>query len=321
MRRAQIVALGAMLAACGRGVLAADASQSATFADLFSIFAIVIGIAFVLVMAFLAAALLRRRETAEEWMKPMFFGWVAFIVLGLSGLALASFFTDRSLAAAETRRGINVTVTANQWWWSVEYDHPDVSKTLHTANELHLPLGVPVHLKLQSTDVIHSLWIPELAGKQDLIPGRVTDLTITPRRAGLYRGRCAEFCGAQHGHMGLDVTVEPVDQFRRWWAAGLKPAASPADPRAAAGYAYVTTRECSTCHSIAGTPASANVGPDLTHFASRRSIAAGTLPMSRANIRAWVADPQAQKPGTRMPNLRLKPDTVDAITAYLETLK
>jgi cytochrome c oxidase subunit 2 len=169
--------------------------------------------------------------------------------------------------------------------------------------------------------VIHSFWIPNLAGKQDLIPGRVTDIQILPQKTGTFRGQCAEFCGVQHANMALDVTVESKADFERWVAAQKRPAFAPMTMLQLAGYKYVTTRECSACHNIGGTPASGQIAPDLTHFASRRSIAAGTLPMSTGNLYGWVADPQSQKPGNKMPTIGLSPDELHAVVAYLGTLK
>ena len=198
---------------------------------------------------------------------------------------------------------------------------PRRSRTVRTANEIHLPVGVRAQITLQSNDVIHSFWIPNLAGKQDLIPGRTTDIQLLPRHAGVFRGQCAEFCGVQHTNMAIDVVVEPVADFQRWYEHQLSTAPPPRTPLQLAGYEYVTTRECSSCHGIAGTPAGGQIGPDLTHLASRRTIAAGTLPMSRGNLYGWVADPQSQKPGNRMPTIGLKPDELHAIVAYLETLK
>jgi cytochrome c oxidase subunit 2 len=247
--------------------------------------------------------------------------WTGFIAVGLVGLTIASFFTDRSNAAGGSHPKLNLTITANQWWWDVEYNWPDASKNVRTANEIHLPVGLPVEITLKSNDVIHSFWIPNLAGKQDLIPGRVTDAQLLPRKTGIFRGQCAEFCGTQHAQMALDVTVESRADFERWYERQLRPAPAPANPIQRAGYTYFTTRECASCHTIGGTPASGQVAPDLTHFASRRSIAAGTLPMSRGNIYGWVADPQSQKPGSRMPTVGLASNDLHALVAYLETLK
>jgi cytochrome c oxidase subunit 2 len=192
---------------------------------------------------------------------------------------------------------------------------------IRTANEIHLPVGVPVRITLASNDVIHSFWVPSLSGKQDLIPGRESDITILPKKLGIFRGQCAEFCGAQHAHMALVVNVDSYPDFIKWWDHQLQPAAPPTTPRALAGYNFVTSRQCSSCHNIGGTPASGTVGPDLTHLASRRSIAAGTLPMSEGNLYGWVEDPQSLKPGVKMPTIGLEPDQLHAVVAYLETLK
>jgi cytochrome c oxidase subunit 2 len=254
-------------------------------------------------------------------MRSMLIGWAALIGAGLIGLTIASFFADRSMAEAATGQKLSATVTGNQWWWDITYNASDPSKMVRTANELHLPVGVPVRLLLASNDVIHSFWVPSLSGKQDLIPGRQNDITIVPKKIGIYRGQCAEFCGLQHANMSLVVVVQSYPDFIKWWNHQLQPAAQPTTPLALAGYNYVTTHQCSACHNIGGTPASGQVAPDLTHLASRRSIAAGTLPMSEGNLYGWVEDPQSLKPGNRMPTIGLEPDQLHAVVAYLETLK
>ena len=191
---------------------------------------------------------------------------------------------------------------------------------MRTANEIHLPVGVPAEVTLKSNDVIHSFWIPNLAGKQDLIPGRVTDAQLLPRKTGLYRGQCAEFCGVQHAQMALDVTVESQADFDRWYAGPAASREAPSDTLQLAGYAYFTTRECATCHTITGTPATGQVAPDLTHFASRRSIAAGAMPM-RPGTSTAGSPTRRLKPGNRMPTIGMEPDDLHALVAYLETLK
>jgi cytochrome c oxidase subunit 2 len=178
-----------------------------------------------------------------------------------------------------------------------------------------------VRITLASNDVIHSFWVPSLAGKQDLIPGRETDITITPKKTGIFRGQCAEFCGVQHAHMALIVDVDSYPDFIKWWDHQLQPAAAPRNPVTLAGYKYVTSGPCSACHNIAGTPASGTVAPDLTHLASRRSIAAGTLPMGEGGLYGWIEDPQSVKPGNHMPTIGLEPDQLHSVVAYLETLK
>lgn len=325
-----------VLGGCGyyQTSLGGEGLESANFLTLFEIFLVVCAVMYVLVVGALLIALLRRRKADEPLtvetgrpndssplVRTALIVWAALIAIGLAGLTIASFFTDRSSAAVATDSRLVIKVTANQWWWDVQYSGPDASKTIRTANELHLPLGVPAEITLQSNDVIHSFWVPNLAGKQDLIPGRVTDIQLLPRKVGLYRGQCAEFCGIQHANMALDVTVESKSHFEHWLASQMLPAFAPQTPLELAGYHYVTTRQCSLCHAITGTSAGGTVGPDLTHFASRRSIAAGTLPMGTGNLYGWVADPQSQKPGNHMPTIGLTPDDLHAVVAYLERLK
>jgi cytochrome c oxidase subunit 2 len=332
MRRSGFI-LTLFLTGCSgvQTILGGDGAEGANFIQLFTVFMIVCTVMYAIVAIALIAAVWRRsaaltlddrthHETSGA-VRPALIVWTALIAAGLIGLTIASFFTDRSNAANGSDPRLMLTVTANQWWWDVEYNSPDASKTVRTANEIHLPGGVPVQVKLTSNDVIHSFWIPNLAGKQDLIPGRETDAQLLPRKTGLYRGQCAEFCGVQHAQMALDVTVESKADFQRWYAAQLQPAPAPANPLQRAGYNYFTTRECAACHNISGTPATGQVAPDLTHFASRRSIAAGALPMNTGNLYGWVADPQSQKPGNRMPTVGLKSNDLHALVAYLETLK
>jgi cytochrome c oxidase subunit 2 len=313
------------------GNAAVEAQQ---FNSLFVIFLVVCAVMYAAVILFLIAGLLRRRRAAEAnvvedgrhheshpAMRTGLTVWAAVVAVGLVGLAIASFFADRSMASAAANEKLSITITANQWWWDVQYNSADASKTLRTANELHLPVGVPVRILLHSNDVIHSFWVPSLAGKQDLIPGRDNDITLVPRKTGIYRGQCAEFCGTQHAHMALVVNVDSYFDFLKWWQHQLTPAAAPTTPLAQAGYHYVTSGPCSACHAIGGTPAGGTVGPDLTHLASRRSIAAGTMPMGEGNLYGWVEDPQSVKPGNHMPTIGLEPAQLHAVVAYLETLK
>jgi cytochrome c oxidase subunit 2 len=334
--RAAAAALPLLAGACTyqqyQSDFGAAASEDRQFLTLFWIFIGVCAFMYVLVIAFLAAGILRRRaepntvesgrhHQSDPLMRSTLVGWAALIGIGLAALAVASFVTDRSMAKAAEGEKLSITVTGNQWWWDIVYNSGDASKTLRTANELHLPVGVPARILLKSNDVIHSFWVPSLGGKQDLIPGRQNDITIVPDRTGIFRGQCAEFCGTQHAHMALVVVVESYPDFIRWWNHQLEPAPMPATPLALAGYKYVTSGPCSACHNIGGTPANGRVAPDLTHLASRRSIAAGMLPMSTGNLYGWVEDPQSVKPGVRMPTIGLEPDQLHAVVAYLETLK
>lgn len=300
-----------------------DGQQSALVSELFSIFLIVAGIVYLAVILFLLWAIFRRRggPSRERGLRTGLVAWVGMTALILAGLTIATWLYDRGLARAAQAPSLEIEVTANQWWWDVRYADRNADRIFRTANELHLPAGVPVHITLRSNDVIHSFWIPNLAGKQDMIPGRDADISIRPLREGVYRAQCAEFCGLQHARMALDVTVESPAAFAAWREAQLRPPQTPAGAQARAGQAIVTGRQCASCHSIAGTPASGQVAPDLSHFASRRSIAAGTLPMTHANIAAWIADPQAAKPGNNMPKVPLSPAELAAVTAYLEGLR
>jgi cytochrome c oxidase subunit 2 len=309
------------------------ATEARQFNVLFVIFLVICAVMYLAVVAFLLVALARRRRggtanvmedgrhhESDPAMRTGLIGWAAVVGTGLVALAIASFFADRTMAGAAAHPKLSLKVTANQWWWDVQYIASDNSKMVRTANEIHLPVGVPVHIELKSNDVIHSFWVPSLAGKQDLIPGRNNDITITPRKVGIYRGQCAEFCGAEHARMAFVVQVDSYADFIRWWDHQLQSAPAPATPLAQAGYNFVTSRNCAACHSIAGTPAGGTVGPDLTHLASRRTLAA-SMPMSEGNLYGWVADPQSVKPGTHMPSVGLEPNDLHAVVAYLETLK
>jgi len=216
---------------------------------------------------------------------------------------------------------LKIQVTAKQWWWQVDYLDPDPSRHFTTANELRLPVDRPAEIELRSADVIHSLWIPALAGKEDLIPGRENRITMTPRKAGDYRGQCAEFCGLQHAHMALDVQVLDATGFERWRRQQLAPAVPPAGASARLGEQVFASSACAMCHRIRGTTAGGVTGPELTHFASRRTIAAGTLPMDRAALTGWIADPHARKPGVDMPAVPLAKREREAVVDYLMGLE
>lgn len=300
-----------------------DGRQSELISSLFGIFLIVAAIVYVIVLAFLLWAILRRKreESRELPLRKALIAWTGVTALILAGLTLASWFTDRHLAQAAAAPALEIELIGHQWWWEVRYQGARPSDQVRTANELHLPAGVRAHVTLRSTDVIHSLWIPNLAGKQDLIPGRETDLSLLPLREGRYRGQCAEFCGIQHANMALDVIVESPAAFEQWRRAQLQIPPAPTAPAAQRGYALVTGGACASCHNIAGTPASGQIAPDLSHIASKASLAAGTLPMTRANLAAWIADPQAHKPGNNMPAVPLTPAQLADVVTYLETLR
>jgi cytochrome c oxidase subunit 2 len=298
--------------------------HAAITASLFDVFLYITGFFFILVLLFLGWAIWRKdRGTSDDrTMRAGIAAWAAAITFGLFGLTLASYWADRSLAfAGSGQPPLKIKVTAQQWWWQVEYQSADTSQMIITANEIRLPIGRPVRIELASDDVIHSLWIPNLAGKQDLIPGRTTDLELLPRETGRFRAQCAEFCGLQHSNMALDVLVDTPEGYAAWAARTRTAAPAPQTSMQQRGFAIVTGLHCAGCHAITGTPAFGNVGPDLTHVASRATLAAGRLPDTRQWLERWIADPQTIKPGNRMPKVPLSRRDLDAVVSYLATLK
>jgi cytochrome c oxidase subunit II len=222
---------------------------------------------------------------------------------------------------AAPRDALSVQVTGNQWWWKIEYRDPDLSKWFVTANELHIPVGRPVRVTLVSSDVIHSFWVPRLQGKLDLIPGDTNEIRLIADSAGDYRGQCAEYCGAQHAHMGFHVIAEDPATFNAWVASQRTPAAPPTDSLTHLGEDLFVSGPCSSCHTIRGTPAVGQVAPDLTHIASRSTIAAGALPNTLGNMEAWITNAQSIKPGARMPSITQFSGTqLRALATYLESL-
>jgi cytochrome c oxidase subunit II len=216
--------------------------------------------------------------------------------------------------------GLSIRVTAKQWWWRFEY--LTAAGALETANELRLPVGERVRLELASPDVIHSFWVPSLAGKMDMIPGRTTRLALEPTRTGTFRGTCAEFCGASHALMAFSVVVMEPTEFRAWMEREGRAAPAPSDPEAVRGQTAFIANGCTACHTIRGTPAAGRIGPDLTHLGSRRRLAAETLPNDRASLVRWIGDTDGIKPGVHMPAFRaLERDELSALAAYLSDLK
>jgi cytochrome c oxidase subunit II len=210
----------------------------------------------------------------------------------------------------------DVEVTGRQWWWEVRY--PGLG--IVSANEIHIPVRRPVRLTVRSADVIHSFWVPQLQGKIDLVPGRSNAIRLDATRAGTYRGQCAEYCGLQHALMALRVMVHEPASHTAWTLRERAPAAPPPDTLAAAGK-RVFDVVCASCHAVRGTLSAGTRGPDLTHVASRTTLAAGTLPNTRANLTAWITDAQRIKPGNGMPSIRLPTADVRAVVAYLESLR
>ncbi len=243
-------------------------------------------------------------------------------VLTLFVLLISSVGTGKSISELrEKKNPLAIQVTGNQWWWQFQYDNADPSKTLVTANEIHIPVGRPVLIRGLSNDVIHSFWAPNLNGKRDLIPSRVTTEWIEADHPGIFRGQCAEFCGLQHAHMSFYVIAEPEQKFERWMNAQLQPASPPSDPVLLHGQQAFLNYACIFCHQIRGTTAAGQNAPDLTHFGSRLSIAAGTLPNNLGNLAGWIVNPQSIKPGNHMATIAVHPDDLQPLIQYLESLK
>jgi cytochrome c oxidase subunit 2 len=250
------------------------------------------------------------------------------IVSGLTGLTvviltiftLLSFYATRGFAWHATNV-LTIKITGRQWWWDIEYQNDDPQQVFQTANEIHIPVGRPVTLDLEAGDVIHSFWVPNLMGKQDMIPGRKNFLTIQADKPGLYRGQCAEFCGLEHAHMAILVFAQSQQAFEAWRRRQLAPAQTPGAPERLAGRKIFLSHPCAACHAISGTDAGGRLGPDLTHFGGRATIAAGLFRNTAQELDTWLADPQSVKPGANMPKVELSRSERAQLVAYLEGLK
>lgn len=246
----------------------------------------------------------------------------AISVLILIGLLAVSVMAERATTYFHDPDPLEVQVTGNQWWWQVDYWPHDPARRVTSANELHLPTGRGVVIFLESSDVIHSFWVPALHGKTDLIPGHDNELRLKVDKPGPLWGQCAEYCGAQHAHMRLAVVAHEPGAFGDWLAAEAAPSQPPSPGSLEArGRDLVAHGACAMCHAVSGTNAGAHTAPDLTHFGRRLTIAAGTLPNRPAELDRWISDPSAVKPGTKMPRVPLTDEERRAVVAYLESLK
>ena len=295
-------------------------------ADLFQAMTVLGTVVFVVFCGALVWALIHRREadlrpTPEDDRRRTRAILLCGAVFPALTLVPLLFWTYDTLAAIDPRArpaDLVVEVVGRQWWWEIRYRDTVPGRTFTTANELHLPVGKRVELRLISSDVIHSFWVPSLQGKTDLIPGRENVTWIEASRPGQYGGQCAEYCGTQHATMGLLVVAQSDEDFDRW-ATGQRAAAATDTVNAEGRVAFL--RSCGYCHTVRGTEAGGRMGPDLTHLASRRTLGAGLLLNSPGNLGGWIANPQALKPGTRMPRVPLSRDEFRLIHLYLQTLR
>jgi cytochrome c oxidase subunit II len=321
----------APLAACGgnwQSALDVYGTAAISLKHLIVLIVAVCSVVWMLVMVALIAALSRSRDgrpappepRSERRMTVAVIGAVVATVLIISTFTIVSFVATRALRVAG-QDDLTIRVRGLQWWWGLEYIGTDPSQRFETANEIHIPVGRNVRLELEGLDVIHSFWVPSLAGKQDLVPGRSNELTIRAEHPGVYRGQCAEFCGMQHAHMALLVIAEQQDEFDTWADAQRQGGIQPAEEEIAAGLQTFLAKPCAACHTVRGTEAAGTTGPDLTHVGSRRTIAAGLFETTRGSLAAWIADPQTIKPGNNMPMVPLTPHELRAVSAYLASLK
>jgi cytochrome c oxidase subunit 2 len=292
---------------------------------------------FALVAVFLFLAIYRQRDSkraaalegllppdrpGDSRMARVVIGCVIATVVILFALLFSDFLTGRAIyALSSDPNALIIKITGHQWWWEIQYDDPQPGNVLTTANEIHIPTGRTVKFDLRSLDVIHSFWVPNMHGKKDLIPGHPTSTWMKADREGTFRGQCAEFCGFQHAHMRLEFVAESPEKFQTWIAAQRTTAPIPVSDSQRRGEQVFLQNQCMTCHSIQGTNARATVGPDLTHFGSRKLLAAGALLNTSENLAAWISNPQNIKPGVRMPANPFSTEDLNALVDYLKALK
>lgn len=279
-------------------------------------------IVFVVVLVLLVWPVIRAEDTSRDAAENravesrwIVIGGLVVPLLVFAGILAFSYGAMHSNARPSS--AYQVDVIGHQWWWEVRYPNDGFT----TANEIHIPVGVPVRIHVATGDVIHSFWVPQLQGKADAITGRVNETWLQADRPGVYRGECAEFCGHEHAHMAFVVVAEAPGNYAAWLANERRLAVVPTDSSALIGQKLFLQQSCSYCHTIRGTPAGAGVGPDLTHLASRHTLASGTIDFNRGNLAAWIENPDRIKPGTTMPPVQLDGATLGALVAYLESLR
>lgn len=262
----------------------------------------------------------RKRRFGGE--RLIWLGGVAFPVVVLTALLVWGLTLTRDLTEPARPGDVRIRVTGEMWWWRVAYLDASGRETFQDANEIHVPVGRPVVIELGSADVIHSFWVPRLAGKIDMIPGRTNLIRFTADRPGAFGGQCAEYCGGPHALMGFVVVAHPPAEFEAVMRARAAPAPPPATPLAAFGREVFSRSGCGACHAIRGTEANGLAGPDLTHVGARRTLGAGVLANNQGTLGGWVSNVQAIKPGARMPPYeRLSGEELLAVSAYLDGLE
>jgi len=329
IRRVAIVTIAATTCGCSgnQSMFNPQGPAARSIASLGWLMLSVCVVIYVAVLVATAWALARRRQVRDDLpqttrrLTAVVAGAVVLSALILLVFTVSTVVAGRGLTSPTGPGAITVDAIGHQWWWEFQYRDVTPSDFVTSPNEMHIPVGVPIHIKAMSRDVIHSFWVPNLHGKRDLIPGQVTNFWIQADSAGVYRGQCAEFCGHQHANMAFVVVAEPMDRFLAWIGHQRQPADAPVTDEARRGHDVFMQHTCIMCHTIRGTDAGARLGPELTHIGSRMTIASGTLPNTRGHLGGWVSDPQAIKPGVRMPPNPLPPDDLQAVIAYLRSLQ
>jgi cytochrome c oxidase subunit II len=280
----------------------------------------------IIIAGLLIGALIRRRPAIQDISRidgaDHGLRWI-YVGTGVStcflfGMTVYALMTLNKIGHPPSAPALTLTVTGYDWWWKVEYENEDPALRFVTANEIHIPVGMPVQIKLKSADVIHAFWVPVLAGKTQMIPGLINRQWLQADAAGIYRGECTQYCGLQHAHMALEVVAQNAAEFKQWQATQRRPAPL---STATEGGRKLFMERCAGCHTIRGTEAAGAHAPDLTHLTSRRLIAAGTLTNTPAHREQWITHAQQIKPGARMPSMVLSPAETAALSAFLSTLK
>jgi cytochrome c oxidase subunit 2 len=325
-RRALVGVLALVLlvgAGCGGhspSMLDPHGSEARSIAGVWWLMFAIAAAVYVIVAGLIVFALVRGRRRAHDLRVSddglIWVGGVIAPVVILAVLAVVTVTTTMDLRPASAE-AVRVEVVGKRWWWDVSYPGTGI----RTADEIRLPVGRPVDLILRSDNVVHSFWVPQLAGKVDMIPGQTNHLRFTPEKVGVYRGACAEFCGIDHGRMSFTITVDRASDYERWIVRRQAATADPTSERTAQGQRIFMRESCAGCHSIRGTQATGTIGPDLTDFGSRRWIGAITVRNTPSNLAAWITDPQDAKPGNLMPPTSLSRAELDAVVAYLESLR
>jgi cytochrome c oxidase subunit 2 len=302
-------------------VLDPASKDAAAIGSLFLIVSLICLVIFIVMVTLICMSLWRSRKSGNET-PPQNFGsrgvqiaWTippVLIVLTLSLLSAKLIVSDEGSGGSEA----DVVVIGHQWWWEVRYPNGAV-----TANEIHIPVGRRLRARVESADVIHSFWVPQLGRKMDMIRGKSNYMWLGAESAGTYEGACSEYCGDQHAWMRFIVIAEPEAQFKEWLDHNARPAVHPTNPTERAGEQFFFAQTCANCHAIGGTTATRTAGPDLTHLANRRQLAAGMMDNTPENLARWLKNPQQIKPGCQMPNFSLNDEQLAQLVAYLEGLR